>query len=90
MLIIFLQGKFLANSEVNAVMSPRPSHHNMGLKTGSMLESIGAAQPAKAKEVGPVAKAALERPHAAAVNENNRTNLEASANNNNANAPAPK
>ncbi|KAF7830054.1 auxin-responsive protein IAA9 [Senna tora] len=81
----FSEAKFLANSEVNTVLSPRPTH-NMGLKTSSMLENLGTqAQQAKAKEVGPT-KAALERPHTV---DETTPNLEASANNN-SNAPATK
>lgn len=85
LIISIMQGKFIPNSDVNTVLSPRPSH-NLGLKTSPMLENLGGQpQQAKAKEVAPT-KAAHERPHA--VNET-RPNLEGSANNN-SNAPATK
>lgn len=78
-----MQAKFLADSEANNVLSPRPSH-NVGFKTSSTLENLG-AQAKKASDVTPT-KVTLERPHS--VNET-RANLEGSANNNN-NAPATK
>ncbi|XP_028777766.1 auxin-responsive protein IAA8 [Neltuma alba] len=78
----FSEAKFLADSEANNVLSPRPSH-NMGLKTSGVLENLGAQ--AKAKEVTPT-KAKLERPHSV---KETRANLEGSANNN-SNAPATK
>ncbi|XP_065861593.1 auxin-responsive protein IAA8-like isoform X3 [Euphorbia lathyris] len=55
----FSEGKFLSNSEVNVILSPRPSP-NMGLKPGSMIENFG-AQAAKAKDTA-AAKVAQERP----------------------------
>lgn len=78
-----VQGKFLAESEVTAMLSPRPSA-NLGLKAGSVLENLGAL-PAKAKEVTPL-KTVQERPRAA--NEP-RPSHNASANSNSS-APAPK
>ncbi|KAM1775050.1 hypothetical protein ACFX12_044342 [Malus domestica] len=56
----FSEGKY-ANSEVNLLLSPRPSP-NFGLKSGSALENPG-TQPPKTKEVAP-AKVVQERPHA--------------------------
>ncbi|XP_065881456.1 auxin-responsive protein IAA9-like isoform X2 [Euphorbia lathyris] len=55
----FSEGKFLSNSEVNVILSPRPSP-NMGLKPGSVIENFG-AQAAKAKDTAG-AKVAQERP----------------------------
>ncbi|KAJ6954709.1 Auxin-induced protein AUX28 [Populus alba x Populus x berolinensis] len=57
----FQRASFLSNSEVNAMLSPRPSP-NMGLKPG-MLENLG-VQQAKVKEIV-APKAGQERPHAA-------------------------
>ncbi|CAK7347314.1 unnamed protein product [Dovyalis caffra] len=76
----FSEGKFLSNSEVNAMLSPRPSP-NMGLKPG-MLENLG-VQQAKSKEIG-VPQVVQERPHAA----NETRPLRSSSTNNS--APAPK
>ncbi|XP_068304297.1 auxin-responsive protein IAA9-like [Pyrus communis] len=56
----FSEGKY-ANSEVNLLLSPRPSP-NLGLKSGSTLENLG-THPPKTKEVAP-AKVLQERPHA--------------------------
>lgn len=73
-----LQGKYLSNSEL---LSPRPAP-NLGLKSGSVLENLG-AQPTKTKE-GITQNSAQESPIAA--NET-RSNPDRSANNS---APAPK
>ena len=78
-----LQGKFLSNSKVDVMLSPRPSS-NLGLKSGYVLENLG-AQPTKAKEITNQ-KVVQDRPHAA--NET-RPNPNASANNNSG-APATK
>jgi auxin-responsive protein IAA len=72
------EGKFMSNSEVNMMLSPRPSS-NLGLKSGSVLENLG-----KAKE-NASSIAALERPHAAG---DNTPHHDGSANNNS--APATK
>nr|KYP41265.1 Auxin-responsive protein IAA9 [Cajanus cajan] len=79
----FSEEKLLVSSEVNTILSPRPSP-NVGLKQSSMLENIG-AQQAKAKELA-TAKVGLERSHA--VNES-RPSLNGSPNNNSC-APATK
>lgn len=79
----FSEGKFLSNSKVDVLLSPRPSA-NLGLKPGSVLENLG-TQPTKAKEITNQ-KAVQDRPLAA--NET-RPNPNASANNNNG-APATK
>ncbi|KAB2628703.1 auxin-responsive protein IAA8-like [Pyrus ussuriensis x Pyrus communis] len=73
-------GKY-ANSEVNLLLSPRPSP-NFGLKSGSALENLG-TQPPKTKEVAP-AKVVQERPHA--VNESRPNHNE----NSTSGAPASK
>ncbi|KAI4337565.1 hypothetical protein L6164_015963 [Bauhinia variegata] len=78
----FSEGKFLVDSEVNTILSPRPTP-NVGLKAGSILENLG-TQQVKAKEVPP-AKVADERPQA---NET-RPNLHGSATTNSS-APATK
>ncbi|KAJ6953051.1 LOW QUALITY PROTEIN: aux/IAA protein [Populus alba x Populus x berolinensis] len=77
----FSESKFLSNSEVNAMLSPRPSP-NMGLKPG-MLENLG-VQQAKVKEIV-APKAGQERPHAA-----NETRPLRNSSANNSSAPAPK
>nr|AID60626.1 auxin-responsive protein IAA8 [Dimocarpus longan] len=76
----FSEGKYLSNSEL---LSPRPAP-NLGLKSGSVLENLG-AQPAKTKETT-TQKTTQERPHAA--NET-RSNPNGSANNTST-APATK
>ncbi|KAM1777739.1 hypothetical protein ACFX11_044357 [Malus domestica] len=76
----FSEGKY-ANSEVNLLLSPRPSP-NFGLKSGSALENPG-TQPPKTKEVAP-AKVVQERPHA--VNESRPNHNE----NSTSGAPASK
>lgn len=76
----FSEGKYLSNSEL---LSPRPAP-NLGLKSGSVLENLG-AQPAKTKETT-TQKTTQERPHAA--NET-RSNPNGSANNTSS-APATK
>ncbi|KAK8580451.1 hypothetical protein V6N13_143544 [Hibiscus sabdariffa] len=58
----FSEGNFLANSKVDVMLSSRPLS-NMGLKSGSMLENLG-AQPTKAKEVTSQ-KVVKDRTHAA-------------------------
>ncbi|KAJ8772372.1 hypothetical protein K2173_027549 [Erythroxylum novogranatense] len=78
----FSEGKYLASSEVGAMLSPRPSS-NLGLKQGSAMDNLG-AQPNKAKEVV-TPKALEERPHAS---NNTRPNCNGSSNNNI--APATK
>uniref|UniRef100_A0A2P2JVI6 Auxin-responsive protein n=1 Tax=Rhizophora mucronata TaxID=61149 RepID=A0A2P2JVI6_RHIMU len=78
----FAEGKYLSNSDVNAVLSPRPSQ-NLGHKSGSVTENLG-AQQAKAKDmVAP--KASQEMPLAA---NDARPSHNSSANNNS--APATK
>ncbi|XWS14866.1 hypothetical protein CRYUN_Cryun35bG0045500 [Craigia yunnanensis] len=79
----FSEGKFLPNSKVDVMLSPRPSS-NLGLTSGSVLENLG-AQPTKAKEIANQ-KVVQDRLHAA--NET-RPNPNASANNNSG-APATK
>ncbi|KAJ7965852.1 Auxin-responsive protein [Quillaja saponaria] len=79
----FSEAKFLVNSDVKAVLSPRPSP-NLGLKTGSVLENLG-AQPAKSKDIAP-GKVAHERPHLA--NETGPSHNGSA--NNNSSAPAAK
>ncbi|KAI9201748.1 hypothetical protein LWI28_028627 [Acer negundo] len=76
----FIEGKYLSKSEL---LSPR-SAPNLGLKSGSVLENLG-AQPAKTKEPA-TQKATQERPHA--TNET-RSNQNGSANNTSS-APATK
>lgn len=76
-----MQGKFLTNSEVNVILSPRPSP-NLGLKPGSVLENFG-AQATKVKDTG-VQKSAQERP----LGKDNTGTNNSSANNNS--APATK
>ncbi|KAJ7958873.1 Auxin-responsive protein [Quillaja saponaria] len=78
----FSEAKFPVNSEANAVLSSRPSP-NLGLKTGSVLENLG-AQSAKVKDLAPV-KVAHER-HLANKTGPNRNGSE----NNNSSAPAAK
>ncbi|KAK7301067.1 hypothetical protein RJT34_11926 [Clitoria ternatea] len=77
----FSEEKLLVNSEVNAMLSPRPSS-NVGLKPSSMLEKVGAHQ---AKEIA-TTKIGLEKSHV--VNES-RPGLDGSANGNSS-APATK
>ena len=77
-----LQEKFLFNSDVSTVPSPRPSA-NLGLKTSSILENLG-AQQAKAKEA--TTKVALERP--SIVNKTVRDHNGSA--NNNSSVPATK
>ncbi|KAG4963789.1 Auxin-responsive protein IAA9 [Glycine max] len=79
----FAEEKLLVSSEVNTILSPRPSS-NVALKPSSMLENVG-AQQSKAKELA-TAKVGLERSH---VFNDSRTNLNDSANNNSS-APATK
>ncbi|XP_043809398.1 auxin-responsive protein IAA9 isoform X2 [Manihot esculenta] len=79
----FSEGKFISNSEVNVMLSPRPSP-NLGLKPGSALESFG-TQAAKVKDIASP-KVPQERPRG--VNDN-RPSHNASANNNSS-APATK
>ncbi|XP_022726831.1 auxin-responsive protein IAA9-like isoform X2 [Durio zibethinus] len=79
----FSEGKFLSNSKVDGMLSPRPSS-NLGLTSGSVLESLG-AHPTKAKEITHQ-KVVQDRPHAA---NDTRPNPNASANNNSG-APATK
>ncbi|KAG2692596.1 hypothetical protein I3843_08G058800 [Carya illinoinensis] len=79
----FSEGKYLANSEVKVMLSPRPSS-NLGLKAGSILENLG-TQPANTKEVAPP-KIVQERPHAAIEP---RASNNGSANSNSS-APATK
>lgn len=78
-----MEGKYRANSDVSAVLSPRPSS-NFGLKTGSALENLG-TQTVNAKEVAQP-KILQERPHAA--NEPRPTHNGAA--DRNGNAPASK
>ncbi|XLR20146.1 hypothetical protein S83_048058 [Arachis hypogaea] len=80
----FQKGNFLSNSEVNTILSSRPSS-NLGLKPASLLESLG-VQQAKMKEVS-TTKVGVEKPHHA-FNES-RPSLNGSANNNSS-APATK
>ncbi|PON59643.1 AUX/IAA protein [Parasponia andersonii] len=77
----FSEGKYITDTEVNLVLSPR-SLSNLGLKTGSILDNSG-TQQAKVKETAPP-KIAQERPRAA--NET-RTTHNGSAN---TSAPASK
>ncbi|KAF2323893.1 hypothetical protein P3X46_021185 [Hevea brasiliensis] len=79
----FLEGKFLSNSEVNVMLSPKPAP-NMGLKPGSALEKFG-PQAAKVKDIV-ASKAPQERPYGT---NDTRTNHNTSANNNSS-APATK
>ncbi|KAJ9186906.1 hypothetical protein P3X46_002424 [Hevea brasiliensis] len=79
----FSKGKYMSNSEVNVMPSPRPSS-NLGLKPGSSHENFG-PQAAKVKEVG-APKLPQERPHGT---NDTRPNHNASANNNSS-APATK
>uniref|UniRef100_A0A5B6ZQR9 Auxin-responsive protein n=1 Tax=Davidia involucrata TaxID=16924 RepID=A0A5B6ZQR9_DAVIN len=78
----FSEGKFLANSEVNAMLSPRPSP-NLGVKPGTVKDNPG-TQPAKMKEVVPQ-NVVQERPRA--VNENSPSRIAVT---NNSSAPATK
>lgn len=73
-----MQGKYRANSEVGAMLSPRPS------KTGSVIENLG-TQSANAKEVAPP-KMVQERPRAA----NEPRPSPNGAANSNSSAPATK
>ncbi|KAA8538225.1 hypothetical protein F0562_027952 [Nyssa sinensis] len=77
----FSEGNFLANSEVNAMLSPRPSP-NLGVKPGTVKDNPGTS--AKMKEVVPQNEV-QERPCAA--NENSPSHI---AMNNNSSAPATK
>ncbi|GAV62958.1 AUX_IAA domain-containing protein [Cephalotus follicularis] len=74
--------KFISKSEVNVMLSPRPSP-NLGLKSGSLLKNLE-PHSAKAKETA-TSKAVQERPHATG---DNRPNQIGSANN--CSAPATK
>ncbi|CAN1341157.1 Auxin-responsive protein IAA8 [Linum perenne] len=56
----WVQDKLSSKSELNCMLSPRPSQ-NMGLKPGSVLENL-ISESAKVKEVV-AQKPALERPH---------------------------
>ncbi|KAL5777477.1 hypothetical protein ACOSP7_010403 [Xanthoceras sorbifolium] len=76
----FSEGKYHSNSEL---LSPRPAP-NLGLKSGSVLESLG-AQPAKTKELA-TQKATQERPHAASEIKSNHNDSA----NNTSNVPATK
>uniref|UniRef100_A0A5B6ZN18 Auxin-responsive protein n=1 Tax=Davidia involucrata TaxID=16924 RepID=A0A5B6ZN18_DAVIN len=78
----FSEGKFLANSEVNAMLAPRPSP-NLGVKPGTVKDNPG-TQPAKMKEVVPQ-NVVQERPRA--VNENSPSRIAVT---NNSSAPATK
>jgi auxin-responsive protein IAA len=78
-----VQGKYRANSEVCAMLSPRPSS-NFGLKTGSVLENLGTQSP-NAKEVAPP-KIVQDRPRAA----NEPRPSHNGAANGNSSAPATK
>ncbi|KAM7257347.1 hypothetical protein ACFE04_013088 [Oxalis oulophora] len=66
----------MSNSEVNGMLSPRPSS-NLGLKSGSVVKNLG-AQLGKAKD-NASSKQVAESPHAAADNTPNNNS-----------APAPK
>ncbi|XP_062163543.1 auxin-responsive protein IAA9-like isoform X2 [Alnus glutinosa] len=79
----FSEGKYRANSEVCAMLSPRPSS-NFGLKTGSVLENLGTQSP-NAKEVAPP-KIVQDRPRAA----NEPRPSHNGAANGNSSAPATK
>ncbi|XVE55658.1 hypothetical protein DITRI_Ditri03aG0176300 [Diplodiscus trichospermus] len=79
----FSEGKFISNSKVDVLLSPRPSS-NLGLNSGSVLENLG-AQPTKVEEITNQ-KVVQDRPRAA--NET-RPNPNVSANNNSG-APATK
>lgn len=74
----FSGGNFLSNSEVNVLLSPRPS-----VKPGSVLENHG-TQPAKPKDTAS-AKVGQERPHAT-----NETKPNHNSSGNNSSAPATK
>ncbi|KAK3425692.1 hypothetical protein EUGRSUZ_F02172 [Eucalyptus grandis] len=76
------EAKFMANPEVNVVLSPRPSP-NLGLKNGSGLESFG-SRPAKVKEI-PTAQVAPEKPYSTKETQPNN-----GSRSNNAGSPAPK
>nr|AVQ94623.1 Aux/IAA8a [Carya cathayensis] len=77
----FSEGKYLAKSEVTAMLSSRSSS-NLGLKSGSVLEKLG-IQPANAKEPQKIIQ---ERPRAA---DEPRPNHNGFANSNSS-APATK
>lgn len=47
-----MKGQFLANSEGNRILSPRPSP-NLGLKATSVLEKTKEAAPAKVEQKNP-------------------------------------
>ncbi|MED6130835.1 hypothetical protein PIB30_004251 [Stylosanthes scabra] len=79
----FPEAKFLSNSGVNTILSPRPSS-NLGLNPGSMLENLG-VQQAKMKEVS-TTNVGVEKPHAF---DETKKSLNGSANNNSS-APATK
>ncbi|KAM7264197.1 hypothetical protein ACFE04_001880 [Oxalis oulophora] len=66
----------MSNSEVNGMLSPRPSS-NLGLKSGSVVKNLG-AQLGKAKD-NASSKQVAESPHAAVDNTPNNNS-----------APAPK
>ncbi|KAF5942744.1 hypothetical protein HYC85_020386 [Camellia sinensis] len=79
----FSEGKFAANTEVNAMLSPKATS-NLGVKS-SIAKSNSGTQLSKLKEVLPQ-HASQERPRAANDNGPNRTG----APNVNSSAPAPK
>ncbi|KAK9270680.1 hypothetical protein L1049_026262 [Liquidambar formosana] len=79
----FSEGKFLANSEVNVMLSPRPTP-NLGVKPGSAKESTG-APAAKMKEI---ASPKIGQDRSRAANETSPNHM-GSANNGNS-APATK
>lgn len=79
----FSEGKFLSNSEVNGMLSPRPSA-NLGLKSSPILENLG-PQSNKTKELASQ-KVAQEKLHPAG---DTRQNHNGSINNNNG-PPATK
>ncbi|GMH13659.1 hypothetical protein Nepgr_015500 [Nepenthes gracilis] len=75
----FSKGKFLANYEVGAALSPRPPS-NLGIKSTTSKETL-VTQPAKMKEVASPT-AALERPRS--VNEPDTRHMSAANNSNEA------
>lgn len=77
------QGRFAANSEVKAMLSPR-TIPNLGVKSGTAKDNTG-TQPATTKEVVPQ-QVSQERPRASNENVPNRT----AAPNGNSSAPATK
>ncbi|XP_059631217.1 auxin-responsive protein IAA8-like [Cornus florida] len=79
----FSEGKFLASSDVNVILSPRPSP-NLGVKSNTVKE-ISGTQPAKMKEAVPQ-NVVQERPRS--INENSSNRI--GSTNNNSSAPATK